>query len=246
MVKLRSSNVYVKDPVDVWGKEHTIGNAELAARLGSPMIWDKRGNLLWYEGFETALTEFENAGGTTNRTSAYKYSGEFSLLITTAATASSLAGITTVFAHPPLLKRIGFETVFTKHDDHEYIYIDISVYDGTTAHYPSFRIDVQNEKLQYYASGTTWTDFATGVTLEDKYGTVLLWHHLKIVFDVSTGKYVRCILNNTEYDISSYSFHTAADARSPYTRIQAYTSPSINSALTSYFDHFMLTSNEPE
>jgi len=237
--------MFISDPTDVWGNVVSIGPGELAARLGSPIVWDKRGSLLWYEGFETELTEFENAGGTTNRTPAHKYSGECSLLVTTAATASVLAGVTTVFSHPPLTKSIGFETVFTKHDDHEYIYIDISVMDGTTGHYPSFRIDVQNGKLQYYAPGPTWTDFATGIALDDSYGTVLLWHHLKIVFDISTGKYVRCILDNTEYDMSSYSFDTAADTHL-YTRIQAFTSPSINSALTSYFDHFALTSNEPE
>ncbi len=39
--------LYITDSVDVWGNIKVMGLAELAARLGSPMLFDRRGNILF-------------------------------------------------------------------------------------------------------------------------------------------------------------------------------------------------------
>ena len=49
-----SGTVYIKDKPDSWNKEHTIGNAELAARTGSNMVFDRRGTVYIQDNFDDA------------------------------------------------------------------------------------------------------------------------------------------------------------------------------------------------
>ena len=145
-----------------------------------------------------------------------------------------------------LQTRIGHEIAFTKHDDHKYIELDSEIYDGSYGYISKIRIDVQNNKLQYYGSDLSWHDIASGVVLEDDYIGIPVFYSMKYVIDLSTQKYVRCLLANTEHDMSDYSFYYGAAGAAPQMRIKILSYTNVNSAIESYVDRVIITRNEPE
>jgi hypothetical protein len=61
MVKLHAASMFIKDPVDVWGKEKNIGLAEHSARRLAPPITSlvEQGNLIYYDGYESGVQKYE-------------------------------------------------------------------------------------------------------------------------------------------------------------------------------------------
>jgi hypothetical protein len=53
----------IYDPQDIYGGNNTIGLAELAARMGSIVKNDRRGQVVWMDGFESALLKWTESGG---------------------------------------------------------------------------------------------------------------------------------------------------------------------------------------
>lgn len=249
MVKLHSSEMFIKDPKDVWGREQTIGLAELATRLGAVKSYDRGGNVVMTDDFSSSITDWTkagSAGGLMSRSASLKESGEFSMELTTPAVAGDTVSVFRSVAQPPTTTSIGLEAAFTKDDNHRYIDIGTYIYDGTHMYNGIIRIDVQNSKLQYRNTSNTWTDFATGVDIS-QFGVAgtLLFHHAKLVIDVEGHKYVRFTLDSIEYDISDYSFYYTTSAVGRQFTMYAEYHSNLASAEVSYIDSVILTRNEP-
>jgi len=221
MVRLVTSKRFIKDPKDVWGKEAAIGLSELATRLGSIDQFDKRGNVVFMDDFEDpcAMDEgkydsyVKGTGAWVARSNVTSLSGSYSVCLTTGDSEDDYARFWKRFA-PPIYKRMSSEIAFQYNRNLKNFRIYISIYDGTNYYLGQVQTVTSTSSLQVRKSDFTWETFASGmkVNLNDD---ISLFHHIKLVIDLANMKYVRCLLDDSEYDLSSYSLYTSASATRP-------------------------------
>lgn len=233
------------------GPVHTSTDvAELAARLGSPITHDRRGNVMLVDDFGSGIQGWSvsgsGAGWAVIPSSKRARSGGFSCKLTTGAVSGGLANIARYLPYPTLSK-LGFELAFTMrqhiYEYHLYIY----VYDGTNRHKAKVRYlylgpPPGNDILQVDDNGT-WTDLATGLYA---YASEYEFHIMKLVADFVTKKYTRLIFDDLEYDISSYNLESEANPTGSHMLAHFQV---VNDATAfnynCYADDAIITQNEP-
>ena len=233
MVRLIPSHVFIKDPVDAWGKEETIGLAELAARGKCPISTDRRGNVIWHDDFEESFAweDISGVGASAARSTDRPYMGAFSLKLLPSA---NVASAKMLIGQPPMTTSIGIECAFTLDSSITDFTMTLAVYDGTNRY---------QGKLYYYDGFLWYIDDAGGFTkvtatpISLYYGT---HYHAKMVIDMNTGKYVRFVFADTEYDLTESVFATAS-AISPHLDIRCSAN---GTGGISYVDDVILTENE--
>jgi len=70
-------------------------------------------------------------------------------------------------------------------------------------------------------------------------------HTMKLVVDLNTDRYVRFILNETEYDLSAYSANTFANPDQPHLGVKAILYSTAGFNADCWVDDIILTQNEP-
>jgi len=232
------------DPEDVFGNPHYMGASELAARLKSINTFERRGNTVWMDDFEDNIDKWNivttgtGAGAT--------------LSVDTARTGGSCAKLTTGdastnyctlnrFLPLPVTTKLGLEVSFTINNNMDKFWFSIEVYDGTLQHIARVRYDPSTDVLAIMDT-TSYTNVATSLQLHDH---IQMFHTIKMVMDYSTKKYVRCILNETEHDISATGYYTTSDSSDPYMAIQLHTINSGAGNQSMYVDDVIVTQNEP-
>lgn len=245
-----SGTIFVKDPIDQWNKETTIGLAELAARNGSMMVSDKRGNLVFQDGFDSGTPRYNttlSTGSTAYRSATYCKSGEFSVELTTGSTMGNAAGInylTTDFREGKIGIKVDFSPDSTYTIEDSTITMSILYHDGSAYHRGKVRIDTENDELQIHESGSYTT--IADISSIGNYGTDNNWTSFKLVLDLSTDKYDRISAYGTEYDISDYNLMTVASSVRRYMRAYIELITTTGAAKRCYIDNVVLTDNEPE
>ncbi len=183
---------------------------ELAARLGSIVTFDRRGEVLFLEDFRHGLTlwdVYSSSGGVgvylaTDRT----LSSPFSCKLNPGAVATSYAYARTFIALPRL-SRVGAEFAFSHSAQTKNIDFDLSAESAAAEYHGVVRLDDANQRLQYLDAAAAYQTFATGIVLNTK---ETIFNRAKLVIDLTTGKYTRFILNDVEYDLSDYALYPAA------------------------------------
>ncbi len=234
------------DPEDVFGNPNYIGAGELAARLGSAMHYEKRGAVLYMDNFKSRTVKWETggtgAGHSEARSIATARSGNYSFKITTDPSAYIEAWMKRYLPTPPE-KRIGLEYSFVLGPNTYIIDSKCVLFTKTYEYRPRIRYYPETERLVLYDENDALQEIATGLVLEERDD---LFHTWKFVFDFDTGKYVRAYLDDTEYDISAYSFRKIAGAYTPHTMQQIFLfSDASGDAAYMYIDDVILTQNEP-
>ena len=218
-----------------------IDDAELAARLGCPSVFDRRGNVVWYDDFEHGILAMdldgeENAVITTD----HAFRGGNSIKLTTGGVALADDSIMKTINYPTTT-RLGLECTFLM--DHNDITLEfcIELYDGTNYYDCKVRWDGTNDDIDVYAHPDTWTE-VTGSAKLDYAG--YCWHTMKLVIDTGTKKYVRCIIGNTEYNLSAYDLNWEANADRPLLDIKIEITNETNNVRNLWVDNVILTQNE--
>lgn len=235
----------VTDPEDVWGRPHYLGLAELAARLGSLVTFDRRGDVIWIDNFEDNISKWwgraPSGGSSLALSSERARSGGLSAKLTTGAIGGDgyLMG-----RRLPLPRdtRIGFELSFSLEDSNEWLYWDITIYDGSTSYRGHIQYNYASQIIQYESAWGVYTTLIDGIRL---YELVELFHTGKLVIDWSTKKYVRFLINEREVDMSTYSLPSSASIVSPNALfdIGVYTLQA--AAKSMWVDDVIITQNEP-
>jgi len=249
MVKLHSPNVYIKDPVDVWGKEQTIGLAEHAVRTHAPaMPFDRRGDVLYWDDFESPTMKcYPRAYGsaTSARSIDYSKTGDFSLKCTTDATVGvgDYAGL--LYAHNDFhLSNVGTQISFMCADTvNDYSIMNFLYwFDGSNEYQAIIEWYNATGKLWYRNSSGAMTELAG--TYDYKYHTNN-FATMKLVVDMANHEYLRVLLFGSEIDMSGIAIQNSGTTSDRY----LYTSFTINNnsavSSTMYFDNYALTENEP-
>ena len=221
--------------------------AELAARLGSIVTFDRRGDVIWFDDFEDGIGKWSLDGlGTGNAqewSSVTSRSRGFSLKLTCGSDNLMLAVAWRLFAFPTLSKH-GFEFSFSYPDEDQVksISIWVAIYDGVNILEAELAYEREPKTLKYYGANYDYVNLRTDLSL---YGDETLTHTFKLVLDPIKKEYVRAIVNERTYDLSGNGMPYWADDRTPRVEVLIGLLGVAGVNCIAYIDDFIFTQNEP-
>jgi len=237
--------VTIMDPPDAHGIRHNLGLAELAARLGSIVIFDRRGEIVWMDDFESGIAQWGKGGivgYSVDWEGDYSRNGGFSCKLTTATAVNNGVVISKEISCPPITS-LGIESSFSYEQNWRDLIFEFTLYTGIDWLNGSIKYNHPGKKLQY-------TD-ADGVTQDIPGGAYTCPDHprkfdtLKFVIDFSTVKYKRLLINKQMFDLSAFSFRSLPNAARPCLELTISLWTAANAAAIGYIDDVIITQNEP-
>lgn len=218
---------------------------ELAARLGSPVTFDRRGNVMWFDDFEHGPNKWAisltGSGGSVAITNEKARTGAVSCKVITGNVTNNYADI--IHREPyPVLSRLGLEYSLLTTEDKAVLYFILYIYTGTYQHSAGIRYNLETHTWQYRNSSGIWTTLPSTARLTQ---SIYLFHTVKLVIDPDTLKYVRFIADNVAYDMSALSYRHVTDPSDPLIYIDLAFYPTEDVSKTIYYDDVILTQNEP-
>lgn len=218
---------------------------ELAARLGSPITFDRRGDVVFWDDFECGLAKWiaNNAGtgAAVALDTGFARSGENSVRLTAGSTSTMRAGI--LHYEPfPVLSRIGFEIHVHMPFGNGAFEWNVQLADGAAKLNAGVRYDDATNQLQYRDTLNNWVTFATGV---DMLGGQRAFHAGKLVIDFDTREYVRFIADAVTYDLSGIDPQSFASPEAPHMLVGASWFDDAGTNDYALVDDAIITQNEP-
>lgn len=219
--------------------------AELAARLDSPVIFDRRGDVILLESWENGLSKCTFAGdGFGNLQELTMLSarhGGLSCMLT-AGKDEGRSSYLYHYTFPPVASRFGLEASFGVVAATDYILFDILLYDGAAYKRGMLSLNHTEGVLKYVDSDGDFQDFATSLN----YMTIQQpWNTLKFVVDFIENEYVRCILNDQNWDLRGTACRQDSADDEPHleTAVEHHGVADNNPAIC--VDRIIVTQNEP-
>lgn len=220
-------------------------NAELAARLGSIVTFDRRGDILRLDDFEDNIKKWEvspsGTGASIALSSEAARNGGKSCAITTGDDIGDQSVLELSLSYT-VLSKFGFEFSFTTNNNLEYIQLLFRITSGTHLHTYTVRYYLASDEVRIQNSDSAWVTIASNVDLLEYY---YHFHTLKLVVDGENNQYVRLILNEVTYDLSDYAPTEAASDATPRLQITITAMNGTAANNTMYVDDAIVTHNEP-
>ncbi len=222
-----------------------IGLEELAARLGSIVPYDLRGNIVLVEDFESEETEWEDGSdvplSTATRSSRRKYSGDWAMKLHSALTGGGLADTWRNFSYPGLVKcacfcRFAFDQYCRD------FYVRSAFWNATSTLYAHVKYNPQTNLLTIRAAGGVWHSVDSDLYI---YGTEFCWHPFMLTFDLATGYYDKLVFAQEEYDISDVALYSYAGLAEAGAYVEVYADGAIVNAFDVYVDDIIIAKNVP-
>ena len=235
---------------DWWGaapKSTTYGlndMAELAVRLGSPVSYDRRGDVVCLDQFEDGVGRWEEVGdGDDNEEYPVAYpthSGKMALMLHSGDAVGNSGAILRELPYPTLSK-LGAEVSFIVYAGTDEVRLWMLLYQGTH-YYDSF--------LSYHHDdGTIWIrtqdadiEIATPGIVQEGYTH---FNTMKFVMDALTGKYVRAIFNDHNYPLDAYNMYYGDDVSPKRVALWVVNWTGTTGGTNVLIDDFIFTQNEP-
>lgn len=218
---------------------------ELAARLWSPVTFDRRGDVVFLESFEDGLnrvaTGAEGVGASVGLSTITARSGGYSVKVVTSADTAQCGWIA---KNQPLtqLVRVGAEASICIPAG-DAVFVSWSRYEsGAKRHIAGVRYNTALGRIEFYNAAGGWTvllDYAF------PYKDLSTFHTTKLVMNLEKEEYTRILLNALVIDMRGVPYYTLPNAEVPcwYTFLRVY--PAVVSPVTVYLDDLILTQNEP-
>ena len=238
-------SAFVVDSSDVWEQIVTVGNAELAARLGSIVRHSRSGQVLIAESFEWGLGSWNKTEGGTGAAVALTpsgfVSGGYAVTLTAGSDSSCKAAITQYLGGLPV-GAWGLACSFSIVGTPVTITLNLSLYTGTYLYTAQARCDHTNHDVDIYNGEGDWESVADYTLSATGY---TLFNRIKVTFDLSTELYKALYLNETEIDLSAHSLRKTASAVAPYLWIEVAVVGRSGSNDGAIIDDVILTAKEP-
>lgn len=218
---------------------------ELAARLGSIDTYDRRGEVVWQDHFVDGLVPYQVSGhGTGNAVAVSTENtnlGPKAALLTAGTTLAMDAALIRTFSVISNY-RYGYELSFLPLTTFDRLELNLFHYGYDDQLNGTIIVDsVANEILVVHEPGfeiliAPWYDY-----------TALHFHYtyIKLVGDWKTGKYVRLLVNDQEYDLSAYSLISSGPSTPNYFGVNAVLTGQASPAAKMQIGHIIITANEP-
>ena len=176
--------------------------AELAVRLGSPVRYVRYGDVVWMDSFEHGKNAWDEAlygaDATWGLDNSHSLTGGMSLRLDSGIL--NEAGVKVVTYHAPLVSDvIGVHWAFSIGAMTNRIRFYIIPYAVTVSR--NFRLEyvVATEKFQVLDDTVGDVEVTPALPLEHG---ALLFHHVKLIINQSTGEYQRLIYNTVSYPLT--------------------------------------------
>jgi len=172
---------------------------ELATRLGAPTSVDRLGHIEIIDSFENGVGGWARSTGAAtdeiNVVGDKVYHGGYGFQLKPSGDAGSVVYVSRSIWCPHN-GNAGFEARFHIESNPSNIQWQLIHYDGTTRTQFSARIDVVNEKLEYFDINGNWIELASNIDLPT--GTYV-YAYVKIIIDLENVKYKRVLYNANAY-----------------------------------------------
>lgn len=221
-----------------------VDNGELAARLNSPVTYDRRGNIIWMDDFEGATLKWDEALSGTDAAvtinAEHPYRGSQHLKLVGGRTGNKRAQALKYFSYLHV-SNIGAEVAFTADDNVLYFILELISFDGTNYTEVQIWVDPTRDELSYLPSAGPTVPFDKTIKFLE---SVRDYHILKVVMDPINNRYVRGFFDNTEYDMSTYAAKYDLSGITPSLQagLYVYSNGATNAVVNC--DSFILTQNE--
>ena len=229
-------------PVTTYGLDDL---GELAARLGSIVTFDRRGDVVFQDSFEDGLGKWTSGiseyAGYVDLTMLAARSGLLAVRFPCTAAGDQATGLRLSIA-PPGSGRWGVEFSFTVDGKTKWVEARVASWDGDTLDHFGLLYDHEDAQLDIYSVGAGWTPVASGFRLA---AAERMFHTVKLVFDVDAATYRRLILDGVAYDVSGEPAYSEPDASYPELDLDIVHWAQAGKDTTTYLDDVIITQNEP-
>jgi len=246
--------MFLNDTPDIWGNINTVGLAEAAVRMGSPVSFDRRGTVFYYDNFEDAplkwLKNYGLGGGGVGHSitlsNEHPYRGTGSMRIIPPDVAGDYCRAYRLIGGAST-NRIGMEmNILFENTLNVKTSILFRAYTGTRLIWGGIRLEQAGSGGISYLNNTgnqphldaAWTTFNDTFLLDTNTS-----YPIKFVVDLGTEKYIRCMFGGIEINMSAL---TPYATNSTYCqRIQAEVYVVTSAVANMFFDDMILTIEEP-
>jgi len=237
-------DAFLMDGSDQWGQSLRVGNADLVGRLGSPVTWDWRGNVLYMHDFSTGygptFTATTGTGAAVAITPERGGYGGYALKMTAGSDSTRLARVQMPIGINPS-DRVGFAARFSIYSNTGYVRLMAEHWTGATSPVGYAQIDVANKVLKVLDGDSVWQTLGSVPTSLGSF--CYCW--FKLVIDPDGGNYERVLYNDKEYDASAHTLASSAIASEGVLAcsVSNYGREGVNDII--YLDQIVVTVNEP-
>ena len=218
---------------------------ELAVRLGSPVVFDRLGNVIYTDSFEYGLGGWLLQPACTNYTT--------SLVMTPSMHGGLALRIDVNTDHdcvPGILRRervyqiarLGFEVAFSISGTFKYVRFGIQWNTGEKRYRWRIRIERTSGKVEVYTQDG-WKE--GGVIEYINFGDLYLFHVMKMVVDMATRRYGRFLVDDHHFKFGDYMNETVDDATTPRLEFSVHVVLQSGDACAIVLDRAIITVNEP-
>jgi len=218
--------------------------AELAARLGSPVTFDRRGDVVFCDDFTNGLGRWvETGSGYGNDAYPVVYPTRtlgMAIMLRTGSGINDIGGILREIPYP-VLGKIGFETSFVVYAGVAEFRLWIALYTGTAVYDYFVSYHHANGSLYIREPASDVVIGTPGVVYED----YAHFQTVKLVVDISANRYERVIFNDHTYLLTAHAPRVTADAgvRRCVALLEVFSA--ITGCVTAVVDDAIFTQNEP-
>ncbi|MBW2675022.1 MAG: hypothetical protein JRD89_16690 [Deltaproteobacteria bacterium] len=218
---------------------------ELAVRLGSPVSFDRRGDVMFHEDFSRGLAAWTyacaGAGCGIALDCLSAVTAPYGCKLITGPGMLDHSGIQHRL-HYPVLGRIGAECSFMAVTDMAYFNILLYFYDGTNRseyvlnyNHTLGTVSVQDDLGVYQVIATP------GAVMEgnDCFST------MKVVADIANGHYERVLFDDLEIGVQAYTPRVVGDGTSPSLLVHIVAYTGVAASVEPTVDNVVITQNEP-
>jgi len=238
-------SAFVIDSADAWGDMLSIGNAELAARLGSPVFFHQSGRVLFVESWEHGIarwfTPTSGLGGSVALCPTSYETHGYSAKLTAGSTAGHWAG-GHIYMGVLATGRVGLSVSFAVTEAVESFLAQLWVRDGTHRSEASVLLNDVTDKAQVQTGAAAWEDAGDFDLV--KFGASY-YNHLKWIIDLSTRTYGNIYVNRAIIDASSKQCYQVPDGAGPEVAIVIKLVGNAAENDVVYVDNIVLTGTEP-
>jgi len=206
----------ITDPENIWGVRPVIGNTELAARLKSPVYFERNGQVIFIEDFSEGKDRWTldtiATGGALELIAGKTAIGGYALKVVSGTGTTPETYALTYLPYPTTTGKFGIEAHFRPDQYTSALIITIALWTGSWLWQWSIIWYMSDGSIYYLDENGNNVD--TGQDVGAAYGETL-FHAMKLVIDLDTGKYTRLYINPTQIDLSNFTGYKTSSSLTP-------------------------------
>ncbi len=218
---------------------------ELAARLGSPVVFQRTGNVFFIDSFDEGLADWlqSPAAGTgkIELRGDVAFRGPAAVRLYTDASSPGSTYLTKRF-QPPFISKIGMEVTFSCVDAIRSMILTATLVQGGKHRWYMIQIRPGDDSLRVFGGDELTVVFGTQ---QIDTGDPTLFHTAKVVIDLVNKRFDRFYLDQEAYNLEAYQPIEVIDVTSPRLEVSLGVTSGEAVQHSVIIDNFIFTINEP-